>query len=51
MLRRTEEGHDFIVKTHDKLLVFTALETLGIIIVNLWQVFYIQRILENKRLI
>jgi hypothetical protein len=48
---RQEGGYETLESTHTKLLIFNLIETLAIVSITAWQVFYIKKILDNRRLI
>ncbi|CAD8158545.1 unnamed protein product [Paramecium octaurelia] len=49
--QRRESGYESMQTTHQRLFYFTILETLVIIAVSVWQVYYIKSIIDNRRLI
>lgn len=49
--QRRESGYEQLQQTHQKLLYFTIFETLVIVGVSVWQVYYIKNIIDQRRLI
>eukprot|EP01017_Pseudomicrothorax_dubius_P038836 TRINITY_DN587_c0_g2_i1.p1 TRINITY_DN587_c0_g2~~TRINITY_DN587_c0_g2_i1.p1 ORF type:complete len:291 (+),score=100.22 TRINITY_DN587_c0_g2_i1:177-1049(+) len=49
--KRAETHLATIKGTHARVFLFTILESLGIIVTSLWQIYYIKKLLDNKRII
>lgn len=49
---RKQESYLFhIKKTHDRLLMLSACETIAILAATMWQTYYIKKILDNRRIV
>eukprot|EP01017_Pseudomicrothorax_dubius_P033683 TRINITY_DN4532_c0_g1_i2.p1 TRINITY_DN4532_c0_g1~~TRINITY_DN4532_c0_g1_i2.p1 ORF type:complete len:289 (+),score=78.59 TRINITY_DN4532_c0_g1_i2:100-966(+) len=48
---RAETHFETLRNAHTKLLLFTILESFVIVAASLWQIYYIRKLLENKRII
>jgi len=48
---RQESGFNRLKTTHDRLLWFSLGETVLITAVTFWQVYYLKKVLDNRRLI
>ncbi|CAK77274.1 unnamed protein product (macronuclear) [Paramecium tetraurelia] len=49
--QRRESGYESMQSTHSRLFYFSIFETIIIILVSVWQVYYIKSIIDNRRLI
>ena len=49
--RKQESYLKYIKKTHNKLLMLSACETIAILAATMWQTYYIKKILDNRRIV